>query len=76
MSAWANVPGLPEEDEEERGHVSVAWVVLAALLMGAGIFLTLVWLITFTWPYLGGVLLMAVGLLLCFHPRAGPDRAA
>ena len=74
MTDWANVPALPEESSE-RSSMSVAWIVLAALLMGGGIFLTLVWLITFEWIDLSGVLLMAVGFLLCFHPWAGPDRA-
>jgi hypothetical protein len=64
-----------EEPEEELGRVNVPWVVLSALLMGAGIFLILTWLITFDWVYFPGVGLMAVGFLLTFHPRAGLDRA-
>lgn len=56
-----------------RSPVSVGWVVGASLLMGVGIFAITLWLITFDWVYFGGILPMAVGILMMFDPRAGAN---
>ena len=60
---------------DHRAPISVGWVVGASLLMGIGIFFVTLWLVTFTWAYLGGILPMAVGILMMFDPRAGADRS-
>jgi hypothetical protein len=73
--AYSDGIAFEEEDEEPLGHVSVPWVVAAALLMGVGIFLLMNWLFTFQWVFLSGALLMLAGFLMCTSPRAGLDRA-
>ncbi len=56
--------------------ISIGWVVGAALLMGIGVFFLTLWLVTFTWLYLGGILPMLAGILMMFDPRAGANAAA
>ncbi len=73
MSGYVSEGALPDDDEGHRA--SVLYIVAASLLSGLGLFLTLLWLITFQWGYLSGVLLMALGFLLFFSRRAGADRA-
>ncbi len=61
---------------EAVGAFSVGYVIAAALLIGAGLFLVFVWISSFQWLYFGGIFLLALGLLMLFSPRAGADRAA
>jgi hypothetical protein len=64
------------EPEEHHGHVSVPYVTLSAILIGIGLFFTLLWLLDVNqWTYFAGVPLVAVGFLLFLSPRAGLDRA-
>lgn len=58
------------------GALSVGYVIVAALLIGAGLFLVFVWITSFQWLYFSGIFLLAIGLLMLFSPRAGADRAA
>lgn len=67
--------GPMADDEEVRGWVSLPFVVLAALACGAGLTLLVLWLITFTWVYLSGVLFVAAGFAMLMNRRAGLDRA-
>ncbi|HEV2317269.1 MAG TPA: hypothetical protein VGV89_06825 [Thermoplasmata archaeon] len=62
-------------EEEDTGHVSIPYVILASILCGVGIFLTLAWVITFSWPLFLGVFVTTGGFLLLFDRRAGLDRA-
>lgn len=55
--------------------VSIPFVVIAALLVGAGLFSAMVWLVTFQWIYFAGLGLLVIGGLMLFSPRAGADRA-
>ncbi len=59
----------------QQGAFSVPYIFLAALLIGSGIFLIFVWITAFEWLYLSGILLLVVGTLMLFSPRAGADRA-
>ncbi len=59
----------------ESSHVSVPWVVLAAVLCGVGIFLIIYWLIYFVWPAFSGVVFVLAGAFLLFNRRTGLDRA-
>ena len=58
----------------EKSAISIPFVVLAALLMGFGIFAVTYWLITFNWLAFAGVLPVVVGALMMFDTRAGADR--
>lgn len=58
------------------GSISVLFVALAAILIGSGLLLLFLWLITFAWVWFVGVLPVTVGTLMLFDPRAGADRTA
>jgi len=55
--------------------ISVPFVLLASLLIGAGLMLTLTWLITYDWLFFPGILLVALGAFLMLDPRMGSDHA-
>ncbi|HYA57490.1 MAG TPA: hypothetical protein VEH57_03380 [Thermoplasmata archaeon] len=59
----------------EHGSVSIPILVLAAVLVGLGLLGMAYWLITFQWALLASVIPLALGGLLLFTPRTGPDRA-
>ncbi|HXW66487.1 MAG TPA: hypothetical protein VEL82_01180 [Thermoplasmata archaeon] len=58
-----------------KSPISVAWVVLAALLGGAGIFLIFEWLFTFNWVFFPGIALVIGCTLMLLDRRAGLDHA-
>ncbi|MGA8665023.1 MAG: hypothetical protein WB809_08195 [Thermoplasmata archaeon] len=58
-----------------RSPISVGWVVLAALLIGVGLFFVAYWLYMFDLWYSFGIALVVIGGLMLFHPRAGLDHA-
>ncbi|HLM91323.1 MAG TPA: hypothetical protein VK424_04640 [Thermoplasmata archaeon] len=58
-----------------RSPINVGWVVLAALLIGSGLFLIAYWLYMFDLRYSFGIALVVIGGLMLFHPRAGLDHA-
>lgn len=60
---------------ERDDPLSIPYVILSAVLIGAGIFLIFDWIATFNWPAFGGILLLALGALMLFSPRAGADRS-
>jgi len=55
--------------------ISVPFVLLASLLTGVGLMLTLTWLITYDWLFFPGILLVALGAFLMLDPRMGSDHA-
>lgn len=55
--------------------LSVPFLVLAALLIGAGLFSAMVWLVTFQWLWFAGLGLLVIGGVMLFSSRAGADRA-
>jgi len=59
----------------EPATMSIPFIVLTAVIAGAGIFLMSLWITTFDWLYLGGALLIVVSILMMFSRRAGPDSA-
>jgi hypothetical protein len=76
MPAYAALPSREDEDDEpSHARASLAYVIGASVLSGAGLMLVLLWLITGAWVDLVGILLMAIGFLLFFSPRAGADHA-
>ncbi len=56
--------------------LSIPFLVVAALLIGAGIWLIFTWMLSFDWIYFGGVFCLAAGGLMLFSPRTGLDRSA
>jgi hypothetical protein len=58
------------------GTGTVLVIVAAALIFGAGWFLTAYWLISaFSWTWFAGLPLLVVGGLLLFSRLTGPDHA-
>ena len=55
--------------------ISIPWVIGASLLMGIGLFLISVWIVTFNILYFGGVFVVVVGALMVISPRMGSDHA-
>ena len=55
--------------------ISVPFVILASVLMGVGLMLTFVWLITFNWLLFPGILVVVAGALMILDPRMGSDHA-
>lgn len=70
MTEYSSAP----RPAHSRG-VPIALLVGAALLVGVGIGSLAYYLITFSWLYLGGAVLLAVGGYLLFTRASGPDRA-
>lgn len=64
-----------QSEDEVEGHVSIPLVVLASLLCGAGIFLTIVWLATLQWIYFSGLGLTVAGFLVLMSRRTALDSA-
>jgi membrane-bound ClpP family serine protease len=58
-----------------RSPISVGWVVLAALLIGAGLFLLAYFFLTFNLLYFVGIAPCVAGGLMLFDRRAGLDSA-
>jgi hypothetical protein len=70
-----------EESEEAREEgtpntLSIPWVVLAAVLIGVGLFALFVWVVNFSqWVWFGGIAPVVIGALMLFSKRAGSDQA-
>lgn len=62
-------------EEDDEGHVSIPLVILASVLCGAGIFLTIVWLATLQWVYFSGLALTVAGFLVLMSRRTALDSA-
>ncbi|MCI4346617.1 MAG: hypothetical protein L3K07_07720 [Thermoplasmata archaeon] len=72
MGEYVSVHDL-EREEVHAGSISVPYVIAAALMMGAGLFLVAAWVLTFDWVYFSGVALATAGFLMILHPLAGSD---
>lgn len=72
MAEYVSVQEL-EARHESHGSVSVLFVLLASVLIGGGLFLIAAWVLSFDWLYFTGVAPVAIGFLLLFSPKAGPD---
>ena len=73
MSEHAAAPG-------GHGHgvvspISVPWVIAAALLCAAGLFVIWWWLYTFNLEFVWGIALVFLGAMMFLNPRAGWDHA-
>lgn len=55
--------------------ISIPWVVLASVLMGLGVLMLALWLVTFNFLLFSGSLVLLVGFLMVFSPRMGSDHA-
>jgi hypothetical protein len=71
--AGSTVPHHAKHDAPNT--ISIPFVLLASVLMGIGLLLTLVWLITFNWLLFPGVGLVVIGALMTLSPRMGSDHA-
>jgi hypothetical protein len=58
-----------------EGSLSVPFLVLAALLIGVGLFGMAYWLVTFQWPYFASVIPLTLGAYMLFTRGTGSDRA-
>lgn len=62
--------------QTRAGHsLSVPFLVVAALLIGVGLFGMAYWLVTFQWVYFASVIPTALGAYMLFTRGTGPDRA-
>jgi membrane-bound ClpP family serine protease len=69
-SARPAAHGTPGSDT-----LSLPWVVGASLLMGLGLFLLSVWLVTFDLLYFSGAAAVVIGALMILDPRMGADHS-
>lgn len=67
--------GVPPSSSRPNDPLSVPYLLVAAILIGAGIFTICLWITSFAWIDFVGVFLLAIGGLMLFSPRAGADRA-
>ena len=61
--------------EHAISPISVPWVVAAALISAAGLFVIWWWLYTFNLEFAWGPFLVFIGCLMFLNPRAGWDHA-
>lgn len=64
-----------EPDAHTPVPISVAWVVLASLMIGIGLGLVAYWQITQDWLYFAGIVPAILGGIMLLSPRAGLDHA-
>jgi hypothetical protein len=63
--------------EEPANSLSIPVLVVASILMGAGLFMVLAWVIDQAhWILLSGTVVAAFGFLLVFSPVTGSDRSS
>ena len=55
--------------------LSVPFLVLAALLIGVGLFGVAYWMVTFDWVYFAALVPLVLGAYMLFTRGTGPDRA-
>ena len=56
--------------------VSIPYLLVAAVLIGAGLFSIALWFLTGQWAWFVGVVAVVLGGFMLFSPRTGPDRHA
>jgi hypothetical protein len=71
----AHSTGGPASGGEHASSISIPWVIGAALLCGAGLFVMMFFVLTFQLVYLVGVAPVVGGGLMLFDQRAGADHA-
>jgi uncharacterized membrane protein len=64
-----------EPNSHATRSISVAWVVLAALMIGIGLGLIAYWQLTQSWLYFAGIIPTILGGMMLFSRRAGLDHA-
>jgi hypothetical protein len=74
MSGYGEAHRTPSHGHA-RSPINVGWVVLAALLIGLGLFMMAYWLVTFQWVFFLGIAPCVGGGLMLFSRRAGFDTA-
>ncbi|HLM69896.1 MAG: hypothetical protein ACHQ0I_00755 [Candidatus Lutacidiplasmatales archaeon] len=65
----------PTAHSPTADSLSVPFLVLAAVLIGVGLFGMALWLLTFQWPYFASVIPLVLGAYMLFTRGTGPDRA-
>lgn len=73
MSGYST--GEPHEPASTASSLSVPFLLLAAVLIGVGLFGMAYWLVTFQWVYFASVISLALGGYMLFTRGTGPDRA-
>lgn len=71
----AHSTGAVHSGAETASSLSIPWVIAAALLCGAGLFVMMYFILTFNPLYLLGVAPVVGGGLMLFDQRAGADHA-
>ncbi|MEM0128738.1 MAG: hypothetical protein QXG65_01025 [Thermoplasmata archaeon] len=77
-AAAAHRPMAPNPPPAHRGRSSAArtaWILLASVLCGAGLFLLWSFITFFVWIDLIGLLLVGLGSVVFFLTLTGPDSA-
>jgi hypothetical protein len=74
MSAYGATRASPAHGHE-RSPISVGWVILAAVLIGGGLFLIAYFFLTWNLLYFVGIAPCVAGGLMLFDRRAGHDAA-
>ena len=64
-----------KHSESEADSLSIPYLVLAAVLCGAGIFGLAYWLVTQNWLFFASVIPVILGALMLFTRGTGPDHA-
>jgi hypothetical protein len=75
MSHVASIPSAAAHGSHAPNSISLPWVLLASILMGIGVLLIVLWIVTFNFLYFTGVFVVLAGFLMVFDPRMGSDRA-
>jgi Na+/proline symporter len=73
MSGYST--GEPPSQASSASSLSVPFLVLAAVLIGVGLFGMAYWLVTFQWVYFASLIPLALGGYMLFTRGTGPDRA-
>lgn len=75
MSSHGGEPP-PTAHPSAHGRAAInAWIVLASILCGVGLFMVWYWLTFFNWWWFSGVGLVLAGALIFFKTWSGPESA-
>lgn len=75
MAEFTTLAELSHDEGAAANRLSLPFLVAGALLMGAGLFLLAIFIVSFNLTYMAGAIPLALGFLLMFHPWAGSNRA-
>ena len=73
MSDYVSSHGSHEPTARKSSASTVGWIVLAALLCGAGLFLLSYFIAFFAWWAFSGIVLVVLGFLTFLRTWTGPE---